>query len=308
MHPFWRQADYISLTMEFRCNLACTHCMIEGTMDWLRPTSAEAFDQVLRDRPARGWTGLILTGSEITLLKDLPRLAERARAAGFGHVRIQTHGMHLDNAVYLRRLVDAGVDEFFVSVAAGSAATHDRITGVPGSFARTMAGLQALEAHDVISITNTVLTTESHAELPLLVEKLAPLRRLRQMEFWNYLPMRETDEKGLVVPLRELLPTLREAARLARNAGRRVEIKHVPVCALGEDGALVVNDQPELVIDPRFWDQFARNGFFQCPHRASCAARHCLGLTTAYIATHGNEAALLAPLRASAPIFEQVLT
>lgn len=307
MYPFWRQADYISLTMEFRCNLACTHCMIEGTMDWLRPTSAEAFDQVLRDRPARGWSGLILTGSEITLLRNLPRLAERARTAGFRHVRIQTHGMHLDNSVYVRRLVEAGVDEFFVSVAAGSAATHDRITQVPGSFDRTLAGLEALEVHDVISITNTVLTTESYAELPLLVQRLGHLRRLRQMEFWNYLPMREADDKGLIVPLRDLLPSLRIATRLARAAARRVEVKHVPVCAMAEDGELVVNEQPELVIDPRFWDQFARNGFFQCAHRAACAARHCLGLTTAYIATHGSEAALLAPLRAAAPSFEQVV-
>ena len=31
-------ADYVSLTMEFRCNLACVHCMIEGTMDRLTPS------------------------------------------------------------------------------------------------------------------------------------------------------------------------------------------------------------------------------------------------------------------------------
>ena len=163
MHPFWRHADYVSLTMEFRCNLACTHCMIEGTMDRLRPVDLAQFERVLAAREAHGWTGLILTGSEITLLKDLPRLAERARRAGFRHVRVQTHGMHLDHPGYLRRLVEAGVDEFFVSVAAATAETHDRITQVPGSFDRTLAGLEAVEQHDAISITNTVLTSESLA-------------------------------------------------------------------------------------------------------------------------------------------------
>ncbi len=299
MHPFWRHADYVSLTMEFRCNLACTHCMIEGTMDRLRPVDARQFDHVLRSRAARGWTGLILTGSEVTLLKDLPRLAERARAAGFRHVRIQTHGMHLDNPGFLRRLVEAGVDEFFVSVAAGTAETHDRITQVPGSFARTLAGLEALEQHDVIVITNTVLTTESYGELPTLVERLAHLSCLVQMEFWNYFPMREADDKGLIVPLPLLLPPLVEAARLARQAGRRVEIKNVPVCVLGDAGALVENGQPELLIDDDFWVEFARNGFYHCPHRQGCAAQHCLGLTTAYIAAHGREDALLAPLPAA---------
>jgi MoaA/NifB/PqqE/SkfB family radical SAM enzyme len=295
-YPFWRHADYVSLTMEFRCNLRCTHCMIEGTMDRLAPEGRARFEEVLAARPRMGWQGLILTGSEITLLKDLPRLAERARAAGFRHVRIQTHGMHLDNAVFLRRLVDSGVDEFFVSVAGGTAATHDRITQVPGSFARTLAGLEALDAHEVVALTNTVLTTESYLELPALVRALSHLRRLRQMEFWNYFPMRETDAKRLIVPLPALLTPLREAARLARGLGRRVEIKNVPVCAMAEDGHLVVNDQPELFIDPDFWLEFARNGFFQCPHRAGCAAQHCLGLTTAYVADHGREEALLRPL------------
>lgn len=295
-HRFWDHAAYASVTLEFRCNLRCTHCMIEGTMDWLRPVGREQFQQVLRDRARHGWTGLILTGSEITLLKDLPRLAEQARAAGFRHVRIQTHGMHLDNPVFLRRLVNAGVDEFFVSVAAGCAQTHDRITQVPGSFDRTLAGLEAMESLDVISLTNTVLTQESYRELPLMVQRLAHLRRLRQMEFWNYFPMRERDDKRLIVPLRDLLPPLREAARLAEAQGRRVEIKNVPVCALGEDGQLVENGQPQLHIDGRFWDEFARNGFYRCPHRQACAARDCLGLTTAYIAEYGTEAALLAPL------------
>ena len=301
MHPFWRHADYVSLTMEFRCNLACTHCMIEGTMDRLRPVDLAQFERVLAAREAHGWTGLILTGSEITLLKDLPRLAERARRAGFRHVRVQTHGMHLDHPGYLRRLVEAGVDEFFVSVAAATAETHDRITQVPGSFDRTLAGLEAVEQHDAISITNTVLTSESFAELPALVQLLGHLERLVQMEFWNFFPMREADPKGLIVPLRALLPPLREAARLAEAAGRRVEIKNVPVCALGEAGRLVENGQPQLMIDSDFWAEFARNGFHQCPHRAGCAAQDCLGLTTAYIATHGAEAGLLAPLAARFP-------
>ena len=116
------------------------------------------------------------------------------------------------------------------------------------------------------------------------------------MEFWNYFLMQERDQKGLIVSLSDLLPPLREAARLAEAQGRRVEIKNVPVCALGEDGHLVENAQPQLHIDGRFWNEFSRNGFYQCRHRNSCSATTCLGLTTAYIANYGTEEALLAPL------------
>src|SRR5690606_2185222 len=109
---------YVSVTMEFRCNLKCVHCMIEGTMDRLAPEPMERFAELLDvNARERRWSGLILTGSEITLHRDLPELAQMARKAGFEHVRIQTHGMHLAREDYCRELVDAGIDEFFVSIA-----------------------------------------------------------------------------------------------------------------------------------------------------------------------------------------------
>src|SRR5262249_4487673 len=103
--------------MEFRCNLKCVHCMIEDTMDRLKPQTDESFDQLMAFNKAnRKWRGLIMTGSEITLRSDLAELARKARSSGFEHVRIQTHGMHLGRRQYAASLVAAGVDEYFVSV------------------------------------------------------------------------------------------------------------------------------------------------------------------------------------------------
>src|SRR5689334_10451648 len=179
-------ADYVELTMHFRCNLKCTHCMIEGTMDWLEPESLGRLKQVIaHNLRERRWKGLILTGAEITLRRDLPELARLARHNGFDHVRIQTHGMRLADAAYCRELVEAGVNEFFVSVTASDADSHDAITGTPGSFARTLHGLENLEAFPgVAAITNTVVTRRSYQHLPGLVDLLGHLRRLVQMEFW----------------------------------------------------------------------------------------------------------------------------
>ena len=289
---------YVSMTMEFRCNLKCVHCMIEGTMDRLQPESTAKLDELLAyNARERRWSGLVLTGSEITLLKELPELARRARDAGFDHVRIQTHGMHLAQPSYCRRLVESGVDEFFVSVAGADAASHDAITEVPGSFERTLRGLENLEAYDhVVAITNTVVTARSYPLLPAVVERLAHLDRLVQMEFWVYWPMQENDAKGLVPRHLDVLPYLREAIARARAGGRDVEVKNFPECLLGADGDVLVNDQPQLFIDPAFWDEFMRNGFHQCVHRERCASRECLGLNSAYVARYGWEAEHLTPL------------
>jgi MoaA/NifB/PqqE/SkfB family radical SAM enzyme len=291
---------YVSLTMEFRCNLRCTHCMIEGTMDRLAPTDAESFDRVLAEQAATApWQGLVLTGSEITLRRDLPELARRARAAGFAHVRIQTHGMHLNRAPYLESLIDAGVDEFFISVAGQDAATHDHITRVPGSWARMMQGIALIEAHpaDLRIITNTVVTAQSYTFLSGIVAALATMHKVVQHEFWNYFPMAEDDHKSLIVRHADLLPPLRAAILAARAAGRLVEVKNVPECLMGDLRGALVNAQPTLVIDPAFWAEFDRNRFYQCPHRDSCASTECLGLTEAYIRRYGTEAETLRALQ-----------
>ncbi len=292
---------YVSMTMEFRCNLRCVHCMIERTMDRLVPETRERFEALLaHNARTREWEGLILTGSEITLLADLPDLARRARASGFRHVRIQTHGMGLANTGFADRLAGSGIDEYFVSVAGADSESHDGITGVPGSFAKMLAGMEHLDGRgDVDLITNTVVTARSYRLLPAVVRSLAHLRRLTQMEFWVYFPMKETDEKDLLVPHADVRPYLLQALADARTLGRSVEVKNFPECLLGPDGPALVNTQPQLFVDPAFWSEFARNGFHQCVYREACTSRECLGLNTAYIGKYGFEDALLRPLTPS---------
>jgi len=297
--------DYIELTVHFRCNLRCRHCMIEGTMDWLQPESEAQLGEILaRNRDERRWKGMVLTGSEVTLRDDLPELARRVRAHGFEHVRIQTHGVRLASEAYCRELVEAGIDEYFVSVTAADAATHDAITQVPGAFERMMRGLENLDVFEGVTLlTNTVVTRLSYRQLPAVVARLGGLRRLAQMEFWNYWPMRETDDKDLVASHLEVRPYLLEAIGAARALGRGVAVKNFPECLLGEARDALDNRQPKLHTDPAFWPEFMRNGFHQCVHRKYCAAPQCLGLNTAYVKKFGWHADELVPypLPARAP-------
>lgn len=291
---------YVSVTMEFRCNLRCVHCMIEGTMHRLKPADINEFEAILQiQRQKRKWDGLILTGSEITLLRTLPDLAKRAHNAGFKHIRIQTHGMHLARINYVDELIEAGVNEFFISVAGHDAETHDRITEVKGSFDRMMRGIEYLDSkgESVKIITNTVVTRLSYRYLPKIALLLGSYRSVVQNEFWNFFPMSEDDPKSLIVPYSELMPYLTSAIEECQNSGKGVEVKNVPRCLLGPWKATLVNAQPTLHIDSEFWSEFDKNGFYQCPHRSACSATDCLGLTSAYIRSYGDERALLKPLK-----------
>jgi hypothetical protein len=121
------------------------------------------------------------------------------------------------------------------------------------------------------------------------------------MEFWVYWPMSESDEKDLIAPHAEIAPYLREAVARARALGRGVEIKNFPQCLLGDEGSALMNTQPQLFVDPAFWPEFMRNGFYQCVYRDRCASTECLGLSTAYIAKFGYEDKILHPLTSASP-------
>lgn len=267
-------------------------------MERLQPQSDEQFAEVLSvQQRERRWRGIILTGSEITLLAQLPELAARAREAGFERVRIQSHGMKLANPNYLDRLITAGVNEFFISIPGCDSATNDEITQVPGSWQKAYQGLLNLGAYpQALAITNSVITRKSFALLPQIVANLGQLKALKQMEFWFYWPMTERDERDLVPRFSAAQPYLLAAIAAAEQLGLRVEVKNFPQCLLGEYRDRLCNDQPLLLIDPAFWQQFERNGFYQCSHRSQCQSTQCLGLNSAYLARYGDERELLQPI------------
>ena len=212
-------------------------------------------------------------------------------------MRIQTHGMRLASTEYCRTLVDAGIDEYFISVTADSAELHDRITEIPGSFDKTVQAIRNLDAFPSVKIfTNTVITRLSFPSLPGVVELFRDIRRLERMDFWNYWPMAEEDDTGLLASHFDILPWLQQAVRAARQLGRQVEIKNFPHCLLGDCASCLINDQPELRIDPRFWNEFNRNGFHQCEYRDVCGSKQCLGLNAAYAKKFGWHADRLQPM------------
>lgn len=276
--------------------------MILDSMHWLKPADDVELNELLdENRRSQKWKGLILTGAEVTLRKDLPELAARARDAGFEHVRIQTHAMRLADPAYCDTLVQSGIDEYFISVTADSAERHDRITEVPGSFDKTLQALKNLDCFPHVRLmTNTVVTRLSYQCLSGVVELLKGLRNLVQMDFWNYWPMEEIGNPELLISHFEVRPYLKQAILLADQYGRHVEVKNFPHCLMDETAWALRNDQPELRIDPRFWEEFNRNGFQQCAYRDVCGSRQCLGLNAAYVNHFGWHEDRLSPLPRSA--------
>jgi MoaA/NifB/PqqE/SkfB family radical SAM enzyme len=272
--------------------------MIEGTMDALKPADYTQFRSILDEQQStKRWDGLILTGAEITLNKNLPEMAILARQHGFNYVRIQTHGMHLGKEAYLNKLLDAGINEFFISVAGASQESHDAITKVPGSFRKMMRGIEMIEkCGEAVILTNTVVTRESYKEINKIIDMLANYKKTVQHEFWNFFPMDHNDSKNLIVSYPELMPYIQKAISAADRHDKAIEFKNIPECLLGQHKSKLVNEQPSLFIDPNFWTEFDKNNFNQCIYREKCRSTKCLGLTDAYVKKFGFEGDFVSPL------------
>jgi cyclic pyranopterin phosphate synthase len=294
----------VAVTVDFHCQSACRFCIVQEGMNRYKGLPFERFQKMVDDnRVSRKYERAIFTGGEVTLEKSLLDFVRYARASGsFAHLRIQTNARKLADMDYARSLVEAGVDEYFVSLHGADAKVQDGISQRPGSFDEALAGMRNLQSLGARIITNTVINVDNVAVLADIVAVVAPFG-VRRMEFWNYLPMEDhADERNLIAPLDAIVPSLGRALDACRARGIEAVTKYVPRCLLGEHAGTLDNSQADVIIVESFWDEFPR---FNCLYEGECEhAESCLGLHHDYVNKFGWEEARLRPTPRAAPLSE----
>lgn len=141
-----------------RCSERCRHCYLTVLPPHRRPndelTTAEGLT-LIEQIAALGALNLTLSGGEFFVRRDWHELAAAAHAHRFV-VRIFTNGLAITpgKAAQLAALHPYAVE---ISVYGADAATHDAVTQVPGSFARTRRALGLLAEHGVRTVLKTPL-------------------------------------------------------------------------------------------------------------------------------------------------------
>lgn len=137
----------ISVTIELtrRCRLSCLHCYLPETRG-RAATSGELstgqWGRVLAQLARAGGLYLVFTGGEPLLRPDLPELCRLASGLNFD-VRVFSTGLGLTPALALE-FKKSGVSGFEISFY-GRPPVHDRITGLKGSFRRSLAAARLLK-------------------------------------------------------------------------------------------------------------------------------------------------------------------
>lgn len=268
----------------FRCNQACRFCFVSTHLPAPHADAVRAAIVSAAERGAR----ITLSGGEPTLnpkLADYLRLAKRLSSHP---VQLQTNAVRLDDPELVRTLVEAGLEEAFVSLHGATAGVSDAITEAPGTFARTVVGIDNLHAARVRTTLNFVACRPNLHELVPLVRMIAARWPGADLSISFIAP--STDlvprDPALVPRYAEALPVIAEGVALAPRLGVNVtgfeSMCGLPLCLV--PGSLAV--YAEL---PDLPSGFDRGEFIKPEPCSRCAMeKKCYGLRRGYAEMHGT--------------------
>jgi molybdenum cofactor biosynthesis enzyme MoaA len=275
-----KTAQYVIVCIYDRCDSNCTLCLLDGQKGDLRLVSLEEF-KVLLPLYTEKYKGVIFSGAEVTLNKQLPEFVSYAKSLGFRNIRIQTNGRRLSDLRKVRQLQLAGVNEFFVSFHAAQETISKKITRRASALHETIQALENLDRSGLKVITNTVMVSLNYKTLPQIVRFLLKFKNIKAMEFWGYVPM-SSDRGELMLPYVLAAPYLNEALKILRDKRREARVKYFPTCLLtGDHKKYLDNDQPVhlKMTKDAFRSKWRACDFQKCE---ACEDEYCKGLPVIY--------------------------
>jgi len=128
------------------CNLACRHCWIQPAGQGAAPAGQclplETLEFILDQAVPLGLQAVKLTGGEPLLHPEILGILQRLGRRGLTCV-LETNGTLITSAI-VAQLAKAPHTQVTVSLDGADAATHERFRRVPGCYAATLAGIEAL--------------------------------------------------------------------------------------------------------------------------------------------------------------------
>ena len=162
----------VALNLTRRCNLACAHCYLDaGTRaggDATELSTDEVRATIGQIAELSRETMVVLTGGEPLMRPDIAELARAGADLGLMMV-VGTNGTALTDA-RVAELRAAGVAGVGISVDSLDPERHDAFRGLPGAWARTMAGIDACRRGGLAFQIHFSVTEENAGELDAMLD------------------------------------------------------------------------------------------------------------------------------------------
>ncbi len=162
----------VALNLTRRCNLRCAHCYLDagtrknGGADELATAEVTAIIDRIADLSDE--TMVVLTGGEPLLRPDIYDIARHASGRRL-MVVMGTNGTLLDDG-RVAALQDAGVGAVGISLDSLDPAYHDGFRGRPGSWDKTLAGIDACRRARLMFQVHFSVTDDNADELDGMID------------------------------------------------------------------------------------------------------------------------------------------
>jgi radical SAM protein with 4Fe4S-binding SPASM domain len=162
------------------CALACRHCRAEATpfADPGELDHAAGIALLRQLATADPKPHVVLTGGDPLERSDVFDLIAAGRGAGL-HMSVSPSATPRLTGDVIARLKDAGVEAISLSIDGSTAAKHDEIRKVEGTFARTLTAAARAREVGLMFQVNTLVSAETRgdlAQIDALVRRLAAAR------------------------------------------------------------------------------------------------------------------------------------
>lgn len=282
--PVHGEIEEALVRVVFQCNQACRFCFVSTHL----PTASDvAVEQAIRDAGARGQK-ISLSGGEPTLHPRLRDFVRLAREVSKLPIVLQTNAVRLAEGTLAAELRAAGVDQAFVSLHGATAAVSDAVTEAPGTFEKTLLGLDALVRAGIDVQINFVICQANLHELPAWTRLVASRwpKAFANVSFVAPSTDVVPRDASMVPRYADVVPLLTEAVAIAEAAGLTIggfeSMCGIPLCLVPRS----LDRYFDLGTVPPGFDagEFVKTDVCQ---RCSLASR-CFGIRRGYRELYGE--------------------
>jgi radical SAM protein with 4Fe4S-binding SPASM domain len=153
-----------SMELTFRCNLRCQHCYVAHGHTGLpgkQELSLAEIERILDEMVAEGTLWLLMTGGEPLLRRDFLEIYNAAKNRGL-LVSLFTNATMITNRI-ADHLAEYRPFNLEISQYGATQETYERVTGIPGSYARFRSGVDLLLERKIpIRLKTVVMTLNQH--------------------------------------------------------------------------------------------------------------------------------------------------
>ena len=216
------------------CNNSCKFCVRKKKGEAiLNKTGAQVIKNLIEARPE--CQGVVFTGGEPSIRKDLLELVSYASRLGYERIQVQSNGRMFSYKDLCQRAVEAGVTEFELAIHGHIPQLHDYLTSAEGSFYQVVNAIKNIKSLGLPVFTNTVINKSNYRHLAQIAQLLVGLGVDQfQFAFAHALGQAAENFDSVVPRMSMVIPYAKKGLQIGINAGVRVMTEAIPYCLLGE--------------------------------------------------------------------------